>query len=74
MTLVHISRPRGYYLGQVCARGCRDWWTVTGHCRSAESALAKAVMSMRGERSRARSLFVDTSGYYEPHVAMEARR
>lgn len=73
MIRVHICRPRGYFVGQVRGYGCRRWEDVTGRCRSAEAALSKAVRVMRGKH-RARALFVDTSGWYDPHVAMEASR
>ena len=72
--LVHINRPRGYYLGMIRIRGCRKWTIVTGRCRRGETALAKAVMKMGWQHSRARSVFFDMSGYYEPRIAIEACR
>ncbi len=74
MTLVHISIPRGHYLGQVRRRGARRWRTVTGKCRSETAAMAKAALSMGRDDKRARVLFIDNSGWYEPHVCMEASR
>jgi hypothetical protein len=74
MGYVHICRPRGYYIGQVRQFGYRRWSTVTGRCRKPEPALSRAVAKMRADHKRARALFVDTSGYYGPHVSMEASR
>ena len=70
---LHICRPRGYYVGQVREAGYRRWTTATGRCKSAESALSKAALKMH-DMKRARVLFVDSSGWYEPNVVMEARR
>jgi len=67
----HILIPRGHYIGQVRGMGCRRWQTVTGRCRSAESALSKAALKMRNHH-RARVLFIDSSGWYEPNLVMEA--
>jgi len=71
---LHILIPKGSYLGQVRGIGCRRWRTVTGNCRSAQSALSRAVSAMGKRDKRARALFIDSSPYYEPHVAMEAHR
>ena len=70
---LHICRSRGYYVGQVREAGYRRWTTATGRCKSAESALSKAALKMH-DMKRARVLFVDSSGWYEPNVVMEARR
>lgn len=70
---LHINWARGYYIGQVRSVGCRKWDTVTGRCQTAESALSRAALKMR-HRKRARALFVDTTGYYDPHVSIEATR
>lgn len=70
---LHICWARGYYIGQVRSVGCRNWDTVTGRCRTPESALSRAALKMRN-RKRARALFVDTTGYYDPHVSIEAIR
>jgi hypothetical protein len=72
--MIHINRPRGYYIGQICLRGERTWIEVTGRCTRDTYALSRAVKAMGPGCNRARALFVDTSNYYEPHVAMEARR
>lgn len=71
---VHILRARGYYIGQVRGEGCRNYRTVTGHCRNPYRALAAAVLKMTRSDKRARVLFIDRSGWYEPNLAMEARR
>lgn len=70
---LHICWSRGHYLGQIRRAGARRWQTVTGRCKSAESALSKAALKMH-DMKRARALFVDSSGWYEPNVVMEARR
>lgn len=73
MTLVHIHAPRGHYIGQVRRMGHRRWETVTGRCRSGESALSRAALRMK-DRHRARVLFICDSGWYEPTWIMEATR
>lgn len=70
---LHICRPCGYYLGQIRRAGARRWQTVTGRCQSAESAMSRATAKMR-HMKRARVLFVDSSGWYEQNVVMEAKR
>lgn len=72
--ILHINKPAGFFIGQVRKVGAKNWETVTGRCRSAESALAKALMAMRPNDKRARALWVDREGWYESHVAMEAAR
>lgn len=69
----HILIPRGYYLGQTRRCGFRRWKTVTGKCRSGEAALSLAARKMKGMH-RARVLFVDTCGYYDPNIVLEAHR
>ena len=36
--------------------------------------MAGAIMEMKQDHNRARVLFIDNSGWYEPHLAMEANR
>ena len=72
-TRIHINRPRGHYIGQVRHYGARRWATVTGHCKSPESAMSGAMLHFEG-MFRARVLFVDESGWYDPNVVMEASR
>jgi hypothetical protein len=74
LPLIHIHRPRGYYIGQVRLANERRWTDVTGRCTRAQYALAKAVQRMGTNCVAARALFVDTSGYYDPAVAIEARK
>lgn len=68
---LHIYWSRGHYIGQVRLVGHQKWKTVTGKRRTAESALVGAANRMRGMK-RARVLFIDSSGWYEPNVVMEA--
>jgi hypothetical protein len=68
---VHINRPSGHYLGQVRRAGYQKWETVTGKHQDAHRALAAAVLKGRN-RKRARVLFIDHCGYYDPHIVMEA--
>jgi len=70
---IHINRPTGYYIGQVRRHGARRWQDVTGRCKSTESALSLAASDMDGFH-RARVLFIDASGYYDPRVVTEAKR
>ena len=75
--ILHVLRTPGHYIGQVRGIGCRNWRTVTGHCRSAESALSQAIAKMVRNDKRARCLYVptgETGGWYGPTLAMEARR
>jgi len=71
--VLHLNVARGYWIGQVRSVGCRKWTTVTGRCSTPESALSRAVLRMKG-RKRSRALFIDISGYYDPHVSIEAVR
>lgn len=70
---VHVNIPRGHYLGQIRLAGHRNWETV---CKSriAERAMARAVLKMGRNHKRARVLFVDTGGWYEPTQVMECSR
>lgn len=68
---VHINRPHGHYIGQTRRAGHRLWDTVTGPHRSPYHALAAAVLKGKN-RKRARVLFIDKSGWYDPHIVMEA--
>ena len=74
MTLVHVCRPRGHYIGQVRKRGHQRWETVTGKRLSPERAMAAAVLRMSADHKRARVLFIDSGGWHEPHICMEASR
>jgi hypothetical protein len=69
--MVHINRPHGHYIGQVRREGHRLWETVTKPRRSAHHALAAAVLKGKNMK-RARVLFIDNCGYYDPHIVMEA--
>lgn len=72
MTLIHINRARGHYIGQIRRYGHRKWDTVTGKCKTPEAAIAKAVMA-QSEWHRVRVLFIDSSGWYEPNLAFEGK-
>ena len=71
--MLHIHAPRGYYVGQVRAAGYRIWTSVPGGWKTPETAMRAAMRRMKGMK-RARVLFCDTSGYYEPNLSMEAHR
>lgn len=71
---VHVLISRGHYIGQVRLFGHQKWETVTGERDNAENAMAQAVMSMTPNHKRARVLFIDGSGYYEPTIVMECSR
>ena len=73
-TFIHINIPRGYYIGQVRRYGAKRWRTVTGHCKTDKGAMERAVASMQRDDKRARVLFIDRSGWYEPTICMEASR
>lgn len=73
MSVIHINIHRGHYIGQVRRRGAQRWSTVTGRCKTGESAMAKAATKMRGMQ-RARVLFIDGSGWYAPTLVMECSR
>ncbi len=72
--MIHLHAPKVFYLGQVRPIRGRIWETVTGKCQSAESAMSKAVLSMRETDQNARVLMLDYEGYYPPRVVMEAKR
>lgn len=74
MSHIHINQPSGHYIGQVRYIGGKKWDTVTGRCKSAESATAKAVLKMKKDHFRARALFIDDSGWYGPTIVMEVKR
>lgn len=77
MSVLHILRTPGYYVGYTRQVGCRNWTKVTGRCKTAGSALAKATRKMHSWDKRACVMFVptgETGQYYEPHMAMEAVR
>ena len=70
---VHINRPCGHYIGQVRITGHQKWDTVTGKHSVAKNALSAAVMRSNPRiHKRARVLFIDHCGYYDPHLVMEA--
>ena len=73
---IHINRPTGHYIGQVRRYGHRRWESVTGNCKTPENALSQAVLAMKNTQDmhRARALFIDASGWHEPHLVMEAKR
>jgi hypothetical protein len=74
MTVIHIHRPTGHYIGQVRETGHRLWETVTKkNYASPESALKAISAKMHGMK-RGRVLFIDDSGYYEPNIVIEVNR
>ena len=74
MSLIHINTPKGHYIGQIRLRGHRKWETVTPKRDTVENAMAQAVLSMTENHKRARVLFIDDSGYYEPTICFEGNR
>lgn len=73
-TPVHIHAPKGHYIGQVKKLWAKRWRTVTLDLLDAKTAMAIAVLRMEKEDSRARVLFIDDEGWYEPHVVMECNK
>ncbi len=71
---VHINIPRGHYIGQVRSFGAKRWRDVTGKCKTEKAAMVRAVLAMSKNDKRARVLFIDSSGWYEPNIVMEANR
>lgn len=72
--MIHIHAPKGYYTGQVRLIGHQKWECVTGKMRTAEGAMAAAVLHMTPEHKRARVLFITYDGWYEPNIVMECKR
>ena len=70
---IHLNVPRGHYIGQVRAYGHQYFRTVTGRCKSIEGAMSRATAKMKGFH-RARVLFIDNSGWYDPQICIEAKR
>lgn len=69
-----FTKIKGYFIGQVRPYGMRSWVTLTGRCRTADSALRKAAMLMKQSDYGARVVFVDSRGWHESRVAVEAKR
>lgn len=74
MTYVHINQPSGHYIGQVKALWAKRWRTVTKDLKDSKTAMAIAVLRMDENDARARVLFIDDGGWYEPTIVMEAKR
>ena len=75
---MHILTTNGHFIAQVRGIGCRNWRTINkSKYTTAQKALSIAVRNMGKNDKRARALYVptgETGSWYEPHVAMEARR
>ncbi len=54
--------------------GHRKWQTVNEQWSNAEMVMSEAVLQMKQDHKRARVLFIDNSGWYEPTIVMEAKR
>lgn len=67
----HLLLSSGTYIGQLREIGHRKYETVTGDCRTMQSAIRGAAKHMKQRHHRIRVLFCDHSPYYEPHVAFE---
>jgi hypothetical protein len=72
--VVHIHAPKGHYIGQVKRLWAKRWRTVTKDLLDAKTAMAIAVLRMDKDDHRARVLFIDDEGWYEPHVVIEATK
>lgn len=72
--MIHLHKPKSFFLGQVRKHGAQIWETVTGKCQSAEGAMAKAVLAMKPDDFRARVILLDYDGWYPPRVVMETKR
>jgi len=72
-TVVHIHSPAGHYIGQLRSRGCRHWRNVSTSHTSSNIALSLAIKKAEYSHNRARTLFVDDSGWYGPVVIAEAK-
>lgn len=69
---IHVCIPEGHYIGQLRTIGHRRWRTVTGRCRSLESAGSLAMKRMAYDDKRVRVLFVPTPpSYYDPNIVFE---
>lgn len=71
---IHIHAPKSHFIGQVRRRGARRWETVTGKCKTWNSALSRAVSAMKNNHHRARALMIDDAGYYGPTIVGEAKK
>lgn len=74
MNRVHIHAPAGKYFGQIRRYGFRKWEDATLGCRTAEQAMATAVLCMTANHHRARVYFRTDDGWYEPTIVMECKR
>ena len=74
MSHVHIHYATGHYIGQTRQAGHRRWTRATGKCKTPEVAMSIAVRKMQPNDKRARVLFIDDSGWYEPNIVMECKR
>ena len=50
MSLLHVSTIKGLYIGQVKGHNKKNYETVTGRCKTMESALSKAAKFMHGNK------------------------
>lgn len=69
-----FTKIKGYFIGQVRPYGMSSWVTLTGRCKSADSALRKATMLMKQSDYGARAVFVDSRGWHASRVAVEVKR
>lgn len=69
---VHILMASGHYIGQARRLGHRRWETITGKCRTAESAMANAAKKMKPYH-RLRVLLIDSNPYYGPTQVFDGR-
>ena len=65
-----FNQPTGY-LGQTRRIGAKKWDTVTGYCKTKESALSLAAKKMKG-MFRLRVIYCG-SVWYGPNVVFEGK-
>lgn len=69
MSLIHIYRATGPYIGQLRWRGYQKWRTVTKRHKTMSAAACEAIRKMGHEDKRIRVLMLDE--WNEPIVCFE---
>ena len=73
MTL-HIYAPAHYFIGQTRCYGFQKWKTLDRKFKTANKAMAAAVMTIRDNDHRARVLMIAKDSYIDPAVVMECKK